>query len=356
MFGFNFDEIAHQSDLKILLCNVAYVGDLILSSSVLPVLKKAFPQSKIGFLIGTWAKDILDNHVLVDWVHFHDSLVFNRKPIPKRLKKMQDFKTKKIALREIKKIHYDLALDLHSYYYENSAQFLWESEIPLRVGYWCSPQSFFYNRQLFWNCMDFHMLENHQMLLREIGIDEEYMNPFLPCLNYHQEVKKPILPKDYLVLHVGTGEATREWELTEWKKLAEQLDKLHFPILFLGKGPKEKKSIEFVSSRLKNSLNLCDKLSIKECSEVIKNARFLIGLESMAGHLAAYHGTPALLIYMGNNAINWRPYHPFCHIIKPSHHDFLLCKENKVKNPLSLITFEKVYDKVEALLSAHELI
>jgi heptosyltransferase-2 len=354
MYGFNYDEIAHKSTLKILISNVAYVGDLILSSSVLPALKSAFPRCKIGFLIGSWAKEILENHTLIDWIHFHDALVFNRKPIPKRLKKQQDYETEKTALREIKKIKYDLALDLHSYYAENSAKFLWETEIPIRVGYWCSPQSFFYNRQLFWNCVEYHMLENHQMFLRQIGIDEKHLNLFRPCLTYHQETKNPQLPEKYLVLHVGTGEATREWELKEWKKLAKRLDHLNIPLIFLGKGARERKNIEFVTSHLKNALNFCDKLSLKECSETIKNAKLLIGLESMAGHLAAYHGTPALLIYLGNNAINWRPYHPLCHTVQPNAQDFLFSKE-KNSNPLSLITFEKVYAKVKALLKIHHI-
>ena len=114
--------------MKILLCNEAHIGDLILSTSLLPALKKAIPDCKIGFLAGSWAKEVVEDHVFVDWVHFYDQASINRSNISKREKKQREALTKKAALKNVEEVGYDIALDLHSYYTENSASFLFLQE------------------------------------------------------------------------------------------------------------------------------------------------------------------------------------------------------------------------------------
>ena len=63
---------------SILISNVAAIGDAVLSTSVIPVLKSAFPEVEISFLIGSWSKPVFEGHPLVKRVHIVDHFYCNR--------------------------------------------------------------------------------------------------------------------------------------------------------------------------------------------------------------------------------------------------------------------------------------
>lgn len=342
--------------MKILLCNEAFYGDLILSSAVLPVLKKALPGCKIGFLVGSWAKEVVRDHIHVDWVHSYDQVTFNRKSISRNAKREIEKKSKKIALQEVRSIGYDIALDLHSYYRENSAHFLYKTEIPKRVAFCGCKKTFFYNEILFWHLHAYHMMENHRKMLLELGINSSYLENFLPHLEYHTPIKPPPsdLPQNYFLIHVGTGEPLREWEIGSWKQLVQKLDSLGHPLVFIGHGKKEQKKIDYLKEGLTHAHDFGNRFSWKELLPVVQKGQFLIGLESMAGHLAAHFGIPALLIYAGG--ANWRPYHPYCHIVEPALHYQKNHKALLPKQPIHTITPDEVFEKAVKILRAKKLI
>ena len=67
---------------RILLANGAHLGDVLLSTAVLPAIKTAFPDAEIGFLIGSWSREVLADHPLVARLHFVDHWKLNRSGAP----------------------------------------------------------------------------------------------------------------------------------------------------------------------------------------------------------------------------------------------------------------------------------
>lgn len=351
MFGFDFGEISHKRDLKILICNEAYIGDLILSSSVLLPLKRALPRCRIGVLTGPWSRTVLEDHCCVDWVHTYEQKCFNRAPISDTNKRRREIRTKKRALEEVKSIGYDIALDLHSYYKESSASFLFATQIPLRVAHWGTINPFFYNRLLFWNCLGVHVVENHKIMLEQLGIDPVHLSSFQPHLEYRTKIDDPEgLPQKYALVHLGTGERSREWELDSWRELLGELDKRGISLVFIGKGVRERGHINALMPTLGDAYNYCDRFSFKELIPIVKKATFLLGVESMAGHLAALCGTRALLIYASESAIDWRPYHPHCQVIMPCAKAWL-AREEGAKEPITSIKPQQVLKKLKDFLN-----
>src|SRR5689334_13515246 len=57
---------------RVLIANIGRIGDVIISTAVLPVLKAAFPAVDIAFLTGSWGRPVLENHPLVTRVHYLD--------------------------------------------------------------------------------------------------------------------------------------------------------------------------------------------------------------------------------------------------------------------------------------------
>ena len=303
---------------RLLLCNGAHLGDLIISTAVLPVLKKAFPNTKIGFLVGSWALPVLQNHTMVDWVHCFDHTHINRKPSSQAKKEEQGHETWIQAIKGIREKEYDLALDLYYFYKANSGSLLAETEIPIRCCFWGSPSHYHFTHRLFWDFLDLHMVENHRMMMEKIGIPKSAFSSMKMTLEYKDNVSLPFkLPEQpYIVVHPGVGDWRRQWKSSYWKKLLHQLEQLDHPLIFLGRGKKERAFISEITQELSSPTILCDQLSWRELIPLIENAHCLVGLESMCGHLAAALNTPAVLIYGRPEPIlYWRPYSPSCHVI-----------------------------------------
>lgn len=354
-WGFDLEEINEKKNLKILLCNGAFIGDWILSTTVLPLLKQQFPHCQIGVLAGSWAECVVKDHALIDWIHLFDQSTFNRRMVSKKIKKLTERITYKRAIEEVRSINYDIVFDLHSYYKENSSHFIYETKIPLRVGFvGPSRTPFFFNRLLRWEARKFHMMENHHRMMHECGIESSQV--VAPCLEYRIPPPTLSLPENYFVVHMGTGQWEREWSDAKWKRVITRLDSYGYPLLFIGRGEKEKKRIEKLTSSSKHALDFGDKFSFKELIQVVKNARFLLGLESMAGHLAAFHRIPALLIYAAETPIDWRPYSPTCQVIRPKKGYNWKWEQRMRRRAITTITSRNVMDRMERILVSKKLI
>ena len=86
---------------RILLVNGAHIGDVVIATSLLPVLKRAFPNAEIGFLTGTWSHAVVHDHPDVSHTHCVDHWRMNRQ-IPGFLaKRVHYWKTRRRALQEI---------------------------------------------------------------------------------------------------------------------------------------------------------------------------------------------------------------------------------------------------------------
>ncbi|NGX55677.1 MAG: Lipopolysaccharide core heptosyltransferase RfaQ [Chlamydiae bacterium] len=336
---------------KILLCNGAHLGDLIISTAVLPILKKAFPDTKIGFLVGSWALPVVQNHTMIDWIHCFDHPHINRRPISQSEKKKQGHESWIQAIKEVREKEYDLAIDLYYFYQANSGSLLTETEIPIRCCYWGSPSHFHFTHRLFWDFLNLHMVENHRMMMEKIGITKSALPSLKMTLDYKDTVSLSVkLPEQpYIVVHPGVGDWRRQWKTSYWKRLLHQLQQLDHPLIFLGRGKKERVFLAEITRELSSPIILCDQLSWRELIPLIEKARCLVGLESMCGHLAAALNTPAVLIYGRPEPIlYWRPYSPSCHVIttdSPPFPDKPLSYDE-----INTIKPEKVFKKVHSII------
>lgn len=310
---------------KILLTNGAHLGDVLIATSVLPVLKSAFPEVKIGFLIGNWARPVLQNHPMIEWVHTVDHWKLNRSSISKFQKLKHYWRTRTIALREIRKVKYDVAVDLY-YYFPNSIPLLWQANIPVRIGYSSAGFGPLLTHSLCWVNQDSHMSDYHNTLLKMMSINDIHLKKQIISLPPYEaysviDIENIIgyssKKKEYIVFHIGSGSALREWPIVKWRALVEKFVGEDYLLIFTGNSDRENANIDSVITGLANCINLCGKLSWQDYINTISGARLLFGVESLAGHLAAAVKTPCVVIYSGiSNTFNWRPLTGQCVVIK----------------------------------------
>jgi ADP-heptose:LPS heptosyltransferase len=300
---------------RILIANPAHLGDVLIASAVLPSLRAAYPNAQFGFLIGSWAKPVISAHPDITWFHYVDHWKINRNALPIWKKLRHYWRGRQQALHDIRTVGYDLAIDLY-YYFPNFIPLLWQSGIPLRIGYVSGGFGPLLTHALKWEERDCHVMDYQKDLLRILGLREEVLDKVWPFLPRQDEAfwktladRLGLQAQQYIVLHMGTGSPLREWPRESWRKLAKKLQESDLLLVFTGMGSREQLNIEFVVNGLDNYLNLCDQLRWSEYVEVIAHARIVLGVESLSGHLAAAAQVPNIFIKSGiTHPLHWVPF------------------------------------------------
>lgn len=299
---------------RILLCNTAHLGDVIIATSIVELIKKHYPSIEIGFLAGSWAKNIIDKHPLIARVHYFDHWHLNRANLSVTHKLLLHLKTMRRALFEIKNSNYDIAIDLYPFF-ENSIFLLWRSQIPVRVGYISGGLGALLTHPKIWNLLEQHIAYYHLDLVRVVFPDlpkNLQLKPVLPTrsqINLSRLLPEYFCQKGYIVCHPGSGEILRNWPATSWAYLKDLLVSNGYYLTFTGLGNYELQYINsIIGTSATNCLNLCDKLSWTQFVEIMAHAKCLVGVDSSASHVAAALDIPSVVICGGMvNYKHWQP-------------------------------------------------
>lgn len=284
---------------KILLCNIANFGDLVISTTVLPVLKKHYPNAKIGFLTGSGpGSAVLKNHPLVARVHFFDHWYLNRAQ-GKCKAALHHRISSRQTLKEIREEGYDMAIDLYSYF-PNAIPLLAKSKIPIRIGYATGGFSNLLTHPVRWAFPDRYVGFAHLHLLETLGIDTKGESP-LPSYNYKKK------DRDYVVVHMGSSSPLKEWDADRWIRLIARFEAMGWRICLTGKGSREQEICTRVALATR-AKNLCDQLDWASFVSTVQEAKLLIAVDSAAVHIAAGALTPTIVLYAGmNSPCMWLP-------------------------------------------------
>ena len=307
---------------KILLRNPAALGDVLYTLRLIDAIKTANPQMEIGLLVGSWSLPLVSHCEDIAYIHTEDHWSLNRNRIGKLKKIIRWWHTRNVALKEIRDVGYDVAIDCY-YYYPSGSFLLFQAHIPIRIGYDSHGGSSFYTKILPWKIKDIHNVEYQAKLIESLGI---MISPLVnTVVNFEQTYEKNGLSSKriksgYIVVSVGTGAKIREWPETSWKILFDYLKKHEYKIIFVGAGQREQTLIDFLMKGCNKHdvISLCNKLSIPELAMIISRAKLFIGLESFAGHIAAMYKVPQISIMHGStNQYHWQPFaNPNCKVIR----------------------------------------
>jgi len=310
-----------ESPKRILVLNGAHIGDIVITTSILPVLRSAYPSAEIGFMAGSWSSMVLKHHPDIAFSHCIDHWRINRNGKSLLNRYMQYRKTYKVALCQIRKIRYDLAICIYPYAYADFMYEAWRAGIPIRLGF---------ENSLFASFASAAVEVPQNPFLHQGAMQAEVLRP-LRLAQMHLEKRKAILPDStdeaiqevcrlvkvssisdarYRIIHIGTGAPHRELSVDFWRQLAEALSKTH-TLVFTGHGPREAAQIAQIVDGLDYCINACNSLSWNGFVAAVRHADTLYGIESMAGHVAGAVGTRCIVVYTGIGGLaRWRPEGP----------------------------------------------
>jgi len=285
-----------QQYRRILVVRTDRIGDVLLSTPVIKVLRQKFPQAYISMMVSPYARDIIEGNPCLDEV-----IVYNKEGKHKGL-----LGSLKFASR-LKKKKFDLAIILHPTNRVHLLTFL--AGIPERLGY---------NRKLGFLLTrsiehakqkgQMHEAEYNLELLGDLGITGDACDLFMPVRDDSEKWAEDLFNKEgirdtdkILAINPGASCPSKIWPAERFAEAAEKLSqRYNFKIIILG-GPKDMHLADKVSREIKiKATNLSGRTSVNQMASILRRSALFISNDSGPVHIASALGTPVISIFGRN--------------------------------------------------------
>lgn len=269
---------------KVLVIKPRGIGDIILSTIVLENLHNHFPNSKIDYLVETFAKEVLENNPLVNKV-----ITFNK----------SDFILKTIW--NIRKEKYDLVIDLWSN--PKTAQLTFFSGAKYRIGYSYRGRKYAYN--LFGpsergdNHSALHNLELLYALDIKITSKKIHFYLSLEAKSFAEDffIKNKLSDKTIVGIIPSGGWNSKRCPAEKWVEICKvMMENIDCIILILW-GPGDEEDANFIKSSFETNCILSPKTKLNNMAALISKCNLILANDSGPMHISAALGVPTLGLF-----------------------------------------------------------
>jgi heptosyltransferase II len=278
--------------LKILIVQTAFIGDVVLTLPLAQVLKKKIPDCVIDFIAIPRTGGLLVNHPAINNIIIFD----------KRGKDGGIFGLWRLA-RKLKSQQYDVALIPHRSL--RSALLVALAGCSKRIGFSKSAGKMFFTDVVPYPT-DIHEVERNLTLLRPMSIlHQEKERPVVyPTKNDVEVVNRLLFDEGILdsgkLVGVAPGSVwnTKRWTKEGYTGLVEKLATNGFTVCLIGGQEDFDLCNEIVSTvNMGRVFNTTGKLSLLQSCELIRRSKVLVSNDSAPIHFAAAVNTPVVAIF-----------------------------------------------------------
>lgn len=292
---------------KILVVNLAFIGDVILSTPVIRALKEKYPQSSISMLTIPLTAPIAQLNPYIDKV-----LIYDKKGDHKGL--LGGWK----VVTAIKKEKFDMAICMN--FAVRGAMLTWLAGIKYRIGYDAQHGKIFLTDAIKASrAVIQHETLNHMMVLQSLGckaindkieieIPEYIINMTISKINFNKS------KKNLIICPFGSYNK-KNLEIKEYSKIIQALsDK--FDIYIIG-GKKEETELKLLAEQagLDSEKVLAGTLNLQELSALIKLSTVLLSVDTGPMHIAQGVNTPVVALFGPTDPAVWGPRNSHDYII-----------------------------------------
>lgn len=282
---------------KILVIKFGGIGDVLMSTPVLPNLREYFPHAHIDYLTLIKNRDVLmDNHY-IDRVLTFDA----------RIDKSWDL------LRHIRDKGYNLVIDLFGN--PRTALLTYLTGAKYRIGFKFRGRKYAYNIKIDGRGGEVHNSDFNLDALIKSGIPVVSKKLNLSVNIVHKEysdkfIKDNHLENEFLVgLAITGGWESKRYKIKDYIKLIELIgNKYNVKFLILWGNKKEYKDAQEIKNAHPESTYIIPDSPIRYLASIIKSCKLVIGNDSGPLHLAGAVETPVLGIYGPTNPKLQGPY------------------------------------------------
>lgn len=297
-----------KTDRIIILC-LSAIGNTILFTPTLRVLRKKFPKSRIDMLVRESSfAEVLKGSNFIDNIYVikEGKCIFDKVRLFLKLRKnkynisINAFPSNRLGFNAAAFLAGAKTRITHSY--NNSRlktlSFLQNKKIKANPNIHDVEQNFNFLKLL---GIDINK-EKRQLIFHISGKDREFANNFFK----KNKIKKPVV-----ALQPGASVLApyREWPKENFIKLADMLIEKLKAIVIVFEGPDEPGIADEIISNMKNKGKaVAVNTSLKKAAVIIEKCNLLISTDSGLGHVAAARNTKAIALFGPANPVRTRPY------------------------------------------------
>jgi ADP-heptose:LPS heptosyltransferase len=341
--------INHQEIRRILVINLKYLGDLIVSTPAIKALRNSYPQSAICVMVREEYGSVLKGNVEIDEI-----LPFNCGI--RSLKGWKRLQEEIKWMRRLRERNFDAVISLHPG--DRLALWAWLSGARYRVAPRKQSFGYLYNIKVDLEEGSKSFLEYYLDIVaafdaKPITRKTEFLVSDTAEKWAEQLLRLEGMDSNHVVIgvHPGASEPSKAWCADNFAALADKLlANPRVKIIFF-KGPKERAIIARISELMTNAFLVVDTSnSIERMAALMRRCRLCIVNDSGARHLAVAVHAPTLTFFPVDKLASWDFYS------EEDDHYMLIGKSvstaesGRYAQFLDSITVDDAFDKVSDIL------
>jgi len=296
---------------NILLIKPDHLGDILMLTTIFPLIAEKYPNANIDIVCGEWGMAILENNPYIRNKIIINGYATNRKNISYLKKIIEFLKTLKTALPKLNSTTYDLTLYMRSGK-GNMIPLHWLMNPTFSIGYGVRTRGSLLNIDVSWTNGP-HEVDTFLEICKKIGINIGSKNTIkyelYPLESDYDVIEQimtryELLKKEFIIIHMGAGDKSKFLDIKQWQNIIDSNNNMC--IVFTGI-----KNEEYLmeSLNLKNIqfVNLFGELSILQLYVLMNLAFKIYTVDSLSAHLSCMTDTPTISYYK-YDPIWWGPY------------------------------------------------
>ncbi|MDD5331714.1 MAG: glycosyltransferase family 9 protein [Candidatus Nanoarchaeia archaeon] len=274
------------------------IGDLIVLTPSIKVIKDQYPQAKIDIIISKGMKDVLSLNPNINKI-----FEINKKEIEENLKWYSE---------KLKKEKYDVGI----IFFEGdkkTSRLLKEADIPIRIG--CAKsgvkrgKGYYLTRKTKPDHKEKQYLFYNLDVLKTINIfPKEIKQEIFVDKKDEEKFRKIMGNKLKIVVHAVPNHKTHIWNNKRFAEVADYLIERKKAAVFFTGAKKDAPLNDEIISLMKNKAQNLAGGSIKDFFGIIKNSDLVISVDTSAMHVAATFNIPVIALMGASPYKLWKPY------------------------------------------------
>lgn len=266
---------------KIIVIQTAFIGDVILATSLLESLKLNFPKSEIDLVVRKGNESLFNNHPFIGKVFVWEK---NKN------------KTKNLLniLKSIRKERYDLVLGVQRFF--NAGLLTAFSGGKIKIGFDKNPLSFLFSKSVKHEIgTGLHEVERNFKLISEFAKQFHKGLKLYPSDSDFEKIK-PFKDEPYIVIAPASVWFTKQYPKEKWIEFLNLTKNIKTYIIG---APSDQDLAEEIlnSSENKNVQNLCGNLNLLQSAALMQGATMCYVNDSAPQHLASSVNAPTTALF-----------------------------------------------------------
>lgn len=270
---------------KFLLFKIGAIGDVLMTAPLIRQLRKNFPNSKIDYLVGKTASEIIKYNKNVDKILIFDEDTFFKKKIIKFVK----------LIKLIRNNQYDAVFVLDKHYMFNIAAFLFG--IKKRIGFdRLGKEGILLTNKVYYGKIR-HEIYYYLDLLQSINVKVNYKDHKMDLfLGKSDEdfaktffIKNKLIGKKTIAICPGGGNnpgQVLEEKIMPVERYIQLIKKINYPVILIG-GKTDKIKEEKIIKECPNTISVIGKTTINQSAALMKRCYKIICNDSGPMHIAS---------------------------------------------------------------------